>query len=352
MSYEDGMAALNLQMPPRVPHTEYSVESHWELIQAVTGIVVGPKSPGEVRSRAGIAFQRAWNLDLFWNVLITGDEFKGRRTDMGHAVYAAGGADYRPVGKPAFDDPETVLAFDPAETFGTPDRNELVRRFEGHYRQACAALPFGVNMTGIYTTLISGLIDLLGWDMLLLAAGTDGRRFGDLANRYARWMQHYFDALAAADVPVVMVHDDIVWTSGAFIQPDWYRQYVFPNYRRYFAPLRESGKKILFTSDGNFTEFIDDVVATGVHGLVMEPTTDMAYVAQRYGKTHAFIGNADTRILLRGSRNEIRNEVQRCMAIGKACPGFFLAVGNHIPPNTPVESAIYYNQVYEELSRR
>ena len=121
------------------------------------------------------------------------------------------------------------------------------------------------------------------------------------------------------------------------------------------AFLREtalSGKKILFTSDGNFTEFIDDVVATGVHGLVMEPTTDMAYVAQRYGKTHAFIGNADTRILLRGSRNEIRNEVQRCMAIGKACPGFFLAVGNHIPPNTPVESAIYYNQVYEELSRR
>jgi hypothetical protein len=40
------------------------------------------------------------------------------------------------------------------------------------------------------------------------------------------------------------------------------------------------------------------------------------------------------------------------MALGKPCPGFFLSVGNHIPPNTPVENALYYNQVYEELARR
>jgi len=29
-----------------------------------------------------------------------------------------------------------------------------------------------------------------------------------------------------------------------------------------------------------------------------------------------------------------------------------MAVGNHIPANTPVESALYYNEVYEELCRR
>ena len=44
------------------------------------------------------------------------------------------------------------------------------------------------------------------------------------------------------DVPVVMIHDDIVWTSGAFIHPDWYRRFVFPNYKRLFAPLVDSGK--------------------------------------------------------------------------------------------------------------
>ncbi len=29
-----------------------------------------------------------------------------------------------------------------------------------------------------------------------------------------------------------------------------------------------------------------------------------------------------------------------------------MAVGNHIPPNTPVENAIYYNQVNEEMKWR
>jgi uroporphyrinogen-III decarboxylase len=64
------------------------------------------------------------------------------------------------------------------------------------------------------------------------------------------------------------------------------------------------------------------------------------------------IGNADTNILLRGNKPLIRGEVERCMSLGRDCPGFFMAVGNQIPPNTPVENCLYYNQVYEELCRR
>ena len=40
------------------------------------------------------------------------------------------------------------------------------------------------------------------------------------------------------------------------------------------------------------------------------------------------------------------------MKIGKECPGYILAVGNHIPVNTPVENALYYNEAYLELSKR
>jgi len=352
MSFADGLAALKLQTPPRVPRTEYSVEMHNDLIAAVTGIRLDEKSPWPLKHQAIKALHRAWQFDLMWNTLIFATEFGEYRTDMGHAAYAEKGADYRPVGQAAFDDPDKVLAFDPETAFGTPDHDALVKRFTGHYRTACADWPDQVHMTGIYVTLISGLIDLLGWDMLLLTAGVDAKGFGDLTNRYARWMQRYFNALAASEAPVVMIHDDIVWTAGAFIHPDWYRQYVFPNYKRYFQPLRDAGKIILFTSDGNYTEFLDDIVAAGASGLVFEPTTDMAYFASTYGKTHSFIGNADTRILLSGSKQQIRAEVERCMAIGKGCPGFFLAVGNHIPPNTPVANALYYNQCYEELSRR
>jgi uroporphyrinogen-III decarboxylase len=77
--------------------------------------------------------------------------------------------------------------------------------------------------------------------------------------------------------------------------------------------------------------------------LICDGTYDRhGYIAQKYGKTHVFIGNADTRILLSGPKEKIRAEVERCMAIGKHCPGFFMNVGNHIPANTPVENALYY----------
>jgi hypothetical protein len=352
MSFQDGWAAIHLEMPPRVPRTEYSAHRHWELIRAVTGIDVSAESPQERQREASAAFMRAWNYDLFWATCIGRGEFGGLCTDMGHGEYAAGGADRREAKPSPFKDPEQVLRFDPREAYGRKDKAELIRRFQEDYRGRCRLQPFCVNMTGVYVTCVSGLIDIFGWEMLLLAAGTDPERFGQLTDRYAAWVQQYFDALAEADVPVVMVHDDIVWTSGAIFRPEWYRRYVFPNYRRLFAGLRESGKRILFTSDGNYSEFVDDVAAAGVHGFVMEPTTLLAAVAEKFGRTHVLIGNADTRVLLTGTKAAIRAEVQRCMAIGKACPGFFLAVGNHIPPNTPVDSALYYNQVYEQLSRR
>ena len=123
-------------------------------------------------------------------------------------------------------------------------------------------------------------------------------------------------------------------------------------HKRYIDPLKQAGKKVLYTSDGTYDEFIDDIAACHFDGFVLEPTTDMAYIAEKYGKTHAFVGNADTRILLNGTREDIENEVKRCMDIGKKCPGFIMAVGNHIPPNTPVENALWYNECFEKMRRR
>jgi uroporphyrinogen-III decarboxylase len=352
MSYQDGWAAINLDMPSRVPRTEYSVTRHWDVVRAVTGMDVNEQSPAAEQARAGLALEKAWSFDFRWSIWVHQAEFKDKFTDMGHADYAAGGVDRREDVFCPYTDPEQVLSFDFEKEFGRRPHAELVKVTEDRYRANCATNPDAVNMTGIYITLISGFTYLFGWEMQLMAAGTDPERFGELANRYCDWMEQYFQAMADADVPVIMIHDDFVWNEGAIFHPDWYRTYAFPNYKRLFAPIIESGKKLIFTSDGNYTDFIDDVAGCGVHGFVLEPCTDMAYLAENYGQTHSFVGNADCRVLLSGSREQIRAEVERCMAIGKQCPGFIMAVGNHIPANTPVENVLYYNEVYEELSKR
>jgi hypothetical protein len=339
-------------MPPRIPRTEFDADCHWKLVQAVTGIPVSFESPDEIKRRARQAFIRAWNYDLLFGCLIGHGELGEVRTNMGHAVYADGGIDYDDNVRYPFQTPKDVLAFDPWEVYGPRDKAELTRRFNEHYQRQCEFCPTAVNMTGVYITCVSGLIAIFGWDMLLTTAGVDPEGFGEVTNRYAAWIRQYYEALAECHAPVIYSHDDIVWTSGAIFRPDWYRTYVFPNIRKHYEPLLDAGKKIVFVSDGDYTEFIDDIAACGVAGFFFEPLTSLEALAERYGQTHVLIGNADTRILLGGTKAQIRAEVERCMSIGHRCPGFFMGVTNMIPPNTPVENALYYDQVYEELSRR
>ncbi len=159
-------------------------------------------------------------------------------------------------------------------------------------------------------------------------------------------------AWARTSIPFFICHDDIVWTSGPVFHPEWYRRYVFSRYARLWEPLKEAGKKVLFCSDGDFTMFADDLAGAGADGFIFEPLTSLEQIAGCYGSTKVIVGNADTRILTFGSREEIRREVERCMSAGKPCPGFVMAVGNHIPYNVPIENALYYFELVRRMGRR
>ncbi len=355
MSLKSGMAALSLEMTDTVPRTEYSAESHWPLIKRVTGI--DTEDPA-MRQDGTRRFMKAWDYAFVWTTHVNSRFFEragGRYTKMGHAEYAekiTGNSDYANDLQMPFNNPEEVYAFDPREEYGMYDRSELIMEIEREYRKKCEMYPDSVNMGGVYVTLFSGLIDMFGWDMLLTSMGMDHKRFGFVIDRYFQWVLQFYEAYAESDIPVFMSHDDLCWTTGPVTHPDWYREYIFPYLKRLLEPLRQAGKKIMFTCDGNWTEFFDDVVACGVNTVVMEPSSDMALFAEKFGKTHGFVGNADTRILLYGSPDDIEGEVRRCMDIGKECPGFILSVGNHIPQNTPVDNCMIYDEAYRKLGKR
>jgi len=75
-------------------------------------------------------------------------------------------------------------------------------------------------------------------------------------------------------------------------------------------------------------------------------------VCGKFGKTHSIMGNVDVRPLTFGTKADIRAEVERCMAVGKDCPGYWMVCSGHLPSNVPVENALYYNDCYMELRDR
>ena len=353
MSYADGRAAVNLEMPERIPRFDPSAPSyHWDLVNAVCGTSLSVDSTNEERLEGSRAFVKAWDYGIYFGCLIGGGELSAKRTSMGHAVYAQRGRDYNDKVQCPFKSVDEVLSFDPWETYGRKDKSELVKRFNDHFRREQELYTDTVTTTGIYVTLMSGMIDIFGWDLLLTAAGTNPAGFGDLVTRYATWIQQYYDAVAESEAEVIYCHDDMVWTAGPFIQPEWYRRYIFPNLKKLWGPMRDSGKKILFVCDGDYTPFLDDIAACGNHGFWFECFTDLTEVVEKFGQTHFIIGNGDTRPLTFGTKAHVRAEVERCMSVGRDCPGYFMCISGHIPPNVPVENALYYNEVYLELRGR
>jgi len=352
MSYKSGIAALNLEFTDKVPRVEYSARNHWKLVQSVTGIDCSIEAN---REKASKEFVKRWDYAFLWMTPTTREVIheSGRFTNMGHAKYAEGGTDFDNRMECPFKTVDDVYNFDPYKEYGEKDINELIEKFGKKYNQRKDFWgEVTLTMGGVYPTLFSGLIEIFGWDMLLMAMGENPKKFDKVIEKYYLWIKQYFDAWVKIDAEVFMSHDDICWTSGPVASPEWYRKSIFPYYKKLWQPILSAGKKIIFTSDGNYTEFFDDIVDCGAHMLVMEPSCDMKLFADKYGKTHGFVGNADTRILLSGTKKDIYNEVKRCMDIGKKYPGFIMAVGNHIPPNTPVDNALYYNEVYIKLSQR
>ena len=346
MSYAIGKAALNLQWTERVARTEYM--DNWEVIRHITG-----KDP-QKDPTAWKDFFTAIHLDYSWAVNDgpVGWGQRGRVTDMGHAVYVEGGTDYRKMKESPFKTAADVLSFDAVREYGLPDYKDLVAYYEKWYRDNQTPADFVVS-GGYYKTIISGAIEAFGWEMLLTAAGEDPKRFGEkVLGSIFELSLHHYRAWAETSIEFFMCHDDMVWTEGAFIHPDFYRAYIIPRFKELWKPLKKAGKRIIFCADGTYDMFLDDLAEAGADGFCFEPTNDLKMMAKKYGKTHVLMGGADCRTLTFGTKADIEREMTWVFELARACPGFVFATGNHFPANIPLENALYYFELVDKLGKR
>jgi len=328
MSRQIGIDTIHLKPTPRLAHTEYC--SNDVLRRRLTA--------------DGQAFEDAIETDFIWSTHDGPGPWseRGRVTDMGHAEFLEHGVDKRPPKTSPFTDPEQVLEFDAVKEYGLPDFDGLVSFYEKHYQESQAAFPNQVFTGGYYKTIVSGAIEAFGWDMLLTAAA-DQERFERVLDSIFRLSLHHCKAWAKTSIEVFICHDDMVWTEGAFMDPAFYRRAIFPRYAELWAVLKRAGKKVLFCSDGDFGEFVDDIAAAGADGFIFEPMTLLEPVVAKYGKTHVIVSSkVDCRTLTFGTQAEIQAEIDTTLEMAFDCPGFMFAVGNHIPSNVPVENALFY----------
>lgn len=312
-------------------HSEYSLEYHAEYARSLTGM-----DPATTDGNRALC--DAWGFDFIWRTQdgVCGDwASRGRATDMGHAEYAEAGADRREPGECPFLSVEEVWEFDPVAEYGIPSFDEQVAAYEALDSEAREKYPNQLTTGGYYKTIVSGAIQAFGWEMFLRAAA-DRRKIEAVFDRFFQRTLFHMRAWAETSAEVVIQHDDFVWTSGAFMNPEIYRKAIIPRFAELWKPLHRAGKKVMFCSDGNFTEFAEDIANAGADGLIFEPCNDFGYMAERFGGSHCLAGSfVDCRDMTFGHWEKVKSDIARTIERLRECRGAIVCVGNHLPANIP-----------------
>jgi len=336
MSLERGMQALNLQMPDVIPHQQYI--HHLDYAEMLTG------------ERNLDLIPKKLDYDFLWVTAVPETPKPGRWTDMGQAYWTEDQKEENSRHE-AFASIDEAFELDVAETYGVWDLDELTKKYT---EDALANTKdhFCVYPGGTYRTQMSFAIAAFGWDMLLMMAGLDVKRFTEILHDWLETLKVHYQALAASPYDCILTHDDIVWTAGAFMHPDWYRKELIPGFKEIWDIVHAAGKKVIFCSDANYQQFVPDIAEAGADGFVFDPMVDMEYMVKEFGKTHVLMGGVDCRIMTFGTEEETRAAVREALDLGRDCPGYFFSVSNQIPENIPIQNVVACMDEYFKLRDR
>lgn len=153
-------------------------------------------------------------------------------------------------------------------------------------------------------------------------------------------------------IDVLSVHEDLAGKSGSLVGPRQVETYIGPYYRQVWDLLSSRGTRIFqMDSDGNLNSVIDSFLAAGLNCIYpMEPAAgmDIVELRKRYGRRLAMLGGIDKHVL-RGSKQEIRGELEYKMQPLMREGGMVFGLDHRIPNGTPIENYRYYVDTGREI---
>ncbi|MCX7916885.1 MAG: hypothetical protein N2589_01985 [bacterium] len=126
---------------------------------------------------------------------------------------------------------------------------------------------------GFYNTMFMWPILVFGYENFLNICLEP--EFERIMEEFAEINRRVFRAISRLPINWVCCHDDIVTTNGPLVSPNWIRKFIFPRYEEFFSIIKNSGKHIVFMSDGCLDIFVDDLMSLGIRGIITEPYTNI-----------------------------------------------------------------------------
>ncbi|MEM2961336.1 MAG: uroporphyrinogen decarboxylase family protein [Candidatus Bathyarchaeia archaeon] len=337
MCYERAISSIYLEDTDRIAQIEYIF--HTDLIKKLAGF-----DPFSDPEKALAKTYEKLDTDLIFYTHQSVDPYAEiRKTDGKSFVNKENWSKLFPSiwrAQNRISSEEDVLNFEPS--FGDSSLEQVFETFNETHDRYQKLYSSQLVPGGYYCTTFMWCVMYFGLEWTIRAAARDPKRFEKLLNRFAEISCRDFKAWSMCDIRAFISHDDICMTEGPIMNPDWLRKYVFPWYERLWKILKSKEIRVIFCSDGNVDKIIDDVAKAGADGFILEPSCNLQQAVDKYGYNKIIIGNIDLKTLTFGKREEVVQEVMRCIRTAGHCPGYFINVTGSIPDNVPIENLEVY----------
>jgi hypothetical protein len=139
----------------------------------------------------------------------------------------------------------------------------------------------------------------------------------------------------------VFVPEDIAFKTGTIFPPKFLKREFFPRLKRIVEAYHQRDIKVVFHSDGNLWEIMDELMDCEIDALNPLETTaemDTGKLRKRYPKL-VLIGGIDcSELLPRGTPEKIRKTVRE--SIDKVKYGYFVGSSSEIHNDIPLENVL------------
>jgi len=245
-----------------------------------------------------------------------------------------------------------VYDWETFEAYPFPKREDIdYSRLE----EAGKLIPDDMGIIGQYGDIYTTVWETMGFETFSMLMYEEPELVAEMFRRIGDVIFSMFENMAQMDfVKVLWYSDDIAYSSGLMVHPDFLREHFFPWLRKIGELAKGRDIPFIYHSDGVLYDVMDDILDCGVTALhPLEPISmDISELKERYGHKIALCGGIDVDQLARANKDTIRELTRKYIRIAGKNGGWAAGSSNSITEYLKTENYLaMIETVLEEGSR-
>jgi uroporphyrinogen decarboxylase len=202
-------------------------------------------------------------------------------------------------------------------------------------------LPDGMMVIGQYGDIFTTAWELMGFENFSIAMYEEPELIDALFGKISSLIVGMYEVMAQMDwVGALWFSDDIAYSTGLMVSPDFLRAKFFPILGKISSYAKAANKPQLYHTDGLLYNVLDDIIGAGVNALhPIEPKAmRIAEVKEKAAGRLCLCGHIEVDTLCRGTTADIERLVRQASDDAAPGGGYCIGSSNSVPDYANVEN--------------